>query len=210
MRREPMADDGNAVSIKFKSLIISSLIFGFFLIPTHEFGHVAGYWITGHPAAMSYARDYMLSEVEKPFLGLLGGPLLPLIISAISVGLIYMRVKVSSFYPLAILGSFDRLILYLFGVLPSDEFDLAMKVGWNIHAFKYIFLSAEIFLLALVLLSLVRYKVGIKRSLLVFSIPLVSFVGTAAFGVFVVERFVFPVQYKLQFGLIRIVHSILA
>jgi hypothetical protein len=49
------------MKLDFRKLTITSIIFGFFLIPIHEFGHVLFDWITGHPAAMSYARDYLLT-----------------------------------------------------------------------------------------------------------------------------------------------------
>jgi uncharacterized membrane protein YkgB len=102
--------------------------------------------------------------------------------------------------PIAILGSFDRLVLYLGGSLPSDERDLAQMAGWNISSFKYIFVSVEVILLLLVLLSLFRYKVGFRQSVFVIVIPLVSFIVGASLGVFVIERYVFPVQFRAQFG----------
>ena len=188
------------MKIYFRQLTITSIIFGFLLIPIHESGHVICDWITGHPAAMSYARDYLLSGGTTPFLGLLGGPLLPLILSVVSVVFIYRRTRVSFFYPIAILGSFERLVLYLSGMLPSDEKSLAVMVGWNIYAFKYIFLSIEVSLLLLIIISLIRYKVGFRQAILVFVIPLLSFVVGASLGVFVVERYIFPVQFKIQFG----------
>jgi hypothetical protein len=195
-----MTGQSSPIKIDFKKLTMTSLIFGFFLIPLHEFGHVICDWITGHPASMSYARDYLLSGGETPFLGLLGGPLLPLILSALSVVQIYRKVNVSVFYPVAILGSFDRLVHYISGRLPSDERSLAKIVGWNIYSFKYIFLSLELLLLLLVLLSLIRYKVNFKQAIFVLLIPLLSFAAAASIGIFVVERFVFPGQYKIQFG----------
>jgi len=183
-----------------RKMITSSIVFGFFLIPIHEFGHVICDWITGHPAAMSYARDYLLNGNEKPFLGILGGPLLPIILSIVSVILIYKRKNISLFYPIAVLGTLDRLLLYVFGQLPSDERDLASMAGWNIYSFKYIFLSAEVILLLLILFSLIKYKVSIKQSVFVFIIPIVCFIIGALIGIFVVERFVFPGQFKIQFG----------
>jgi hypothetical protein len=195
-----MNDKSRPVKIDFKKLTIASMIFGFFLIPVHEFGHVICDWITGHPATMSYARDRLLSGGDTPFLGLLGGPLLPLILSAFSVVQIYRKTNLSWFYPAAILGSFERLVLYLKGSLPSDERSLAKIIGWNMYSFKYIFLSLELLLLALVLLSLIRYKVNLKKAALVFLIPLLCFIVGASIGVFIVERFVFSSQFKIQFG----------
>ena len=81
--------------------------------------------------------------------------------SAVSVILIYRGIHLSVSYPLAVLGTFDRLLLYLSGSTPSDERDLAQAIAWPVASFKHIFLGAEILLLALVLLSLIRYKVGI-------------------------------------------------
>ena len=188
------------MKLDFRKLTITSIIFGFFLIPIHEFGHVICDWITGHPAAMSYARDHLLSTGDTPFLGLLGGPLLPLILSAVSVIFIYRQTQISIFYPIAIIGTLDRLVFYLSGMLPSDEKNLADIVGWNIYAFKYIFLSGEILVLLLVLISMIKYKIGVKQIILAFAIPILSFVVGAALGVFVVERYVFPVQFKIQFG----------
>jgi hypothetical protein len=195
-----MTNKNGSIEIDFKKLTITSLIFGFSLIPIHEFGHVICDWIAGHPASMSYARDYLLSGGETPFLGLLGGPLLPLLLSAFSVVQIYRHTNVSVFYPVAILGTLDRFLLYLSGSLPSDERSLARIVGWNRYSFEYIFLSFELLLLALVLFSLIRYKVNLKRAMFVFLIPVVSFVAGASIGVFVVERFVFPDQFRIQFG----------
>jgi hypothetical protein len=190
----------NPTIIDFKKLSLTSLIFGFFLIPIHEFGHVLCDWITGHPAAMSYARDYLLREGNTPFLGLLGGPLLPIIIALFAVTQIHRRVNLSIYYPIAVLGSIDRLILYISGMLPSDERDLAGLAGWDINSFKYIFLSLEMIVLVLIVISLYRWKIGIKRSCLIVVIPLISFIIGALIGVFVIERFVFPQQFAKQFG----------
>jgi len=191
----------NPPKIDFKTLTITSLIAGFLLIPFHEFGHVVCDWATGNPAAMSYARDYLLSGRETPFLGLLGGPLFPLILSTVSVILIYRNINLSVSYPLAVLGTVDRLLLYLFGVTPSDERDLARAMAWPAATFKYIFLGVEIALLILVAWSLIRHKIGPLRSLLIFIIPVLSFVICASLGVFVVDRFLFPEQHKKEFGL---------
>jgi len=198
----PKSADASPRKINFKTLTITSLIGGFFLIPFHELGHVTFDWITGHPAAMSYARDYLLSGGKTPFLGLLGGPLFPIVLSAVFVVLIYRGSHLSLSYPLAILGTCDRLLLYLSGATPSDERELAWAIGWPMTAFKHIFLGAEILLLALVLFSLIRYRVGVKRSILIFVIPLASFIICASFGVFVVDRFLFPEQHKAEFGMI--------
>ncbi|MGA7721210.1 MAG: hypothetical protein WCA84_08525 [Ignavibacteriaceae bacterium] len=186
--------------LNIRQLTITSIIFGFFLLPVHELGHVIGDWVTGHPAGMSYARDYLFTNGDKPFLGILGGPLLPLIISAVAVAFIYNQKLISVFYPVAVIGILDRMVLYISGVIPSDEGSLAAMMGWNIHSFKYMFLSVEIILLLLVIYSLYKYKINFIHALLVFFIPVVSFVVGASVGVFIVERYVFPAQFKIQFG----------
>jgi len=188
------------MKLNFKQFTITSIISGFLLLPFHEFGHVLSDWITGHPAGMSYARDYLFSNGDKPFLGILGGPMLPLIISAVAVFFIYKRKNLSVLYPVAVIGTLDRLVLYIMIGLPSDEADLARMIGWNLYSFKHIFLTVEIILLLLIIFSLFKYKAGFKQSLLVFVIPVISFFAGAALGVFIVERFVFPAQYKIQFG----------
>jgi hypothetical protein len=192
----------SARRISFKTMTVTSLIGGFLLVPLHEFGHVVCDWITGHPGAMSYARDYLLSGEKTPFLGLLGGPLFPLILSTISVICIYQGARLSVFYPLAVLGTLDRLLLYVSRSTPSDERELARAMAWPAASFKHIFLAAEILLLVLILLSLFKYKFSTGYSILVFVVPLSAFVVCASFGVFVVDRFLFPQQHKIEFGLV--------
>jgi len=187
-------------AVRSSRLIVASAIAGFLLIPVHELGHVICDWLTGHPAAMSYARDYLLSGGKTPFLGLLGGPLLPLLIAAVAAVLLFRKRDPSVLYPIAIIGSLDRLVFYLVGILPSDEKDLATILGWNIHSFKYIFLAGELAILLLVAASLVVNKVAPRRIALVVLAPLFGFVLGAAVGVFGVERVLFPAQYALQFG----------
>jgi len=187
--------------VRLTPLIITSLLFGFLLIPLHEFGHVVFHWMTGNPEGMSYARDYLLGNSAHTFLGVLGGPLLPLLVSTIAVVLIYRsRIAPSILYPIAILGTMDRLILYIAFGLPSDEKELADFLHWNARAFEYIILSTEVVLVAFIVYSLVRNKINLKMKILCILIPVISFIVMAAFGVMVVERFVFPMQYHLQFG----------
>jgi hypothetical protein len=186
--------------IDLKKLSITALVFGFFLIPIHELGHVICDWITGHPATMSYARDRLISGGETPFLGLLGGPSLPIIVAATAVVLIYRGKNLSLFYPIAIQASIERLVFYLMGILPSDESDLARMAAWNPYAFRNIFFALEMLLLSLVIISFFKHKLEVKQSVLVVAIALVCYVASAALGVFIVERFVFPEQFKIQFG----------
>lgn len=187
--------------VQLYPMIMTSLLFGFLLIPLHELGHVIFHWLTGNPEGMSYARDYLLGNSTHTFLGVLGGPLLPLLVSMIAVVLIYrFSISLSILYPIAILGAFERLVLYIASGLPSDEKELSDFLHWNRLSFEYIILSAEIVLLAFVIYSMFRYKISLKMKILCILIPIISFVIMAAFGVLVIERFVFPVQYHLQFG----------
>jgi hypothetical protein len=195
-----MNDNNSPAKIDFKKLTITALVFGFFLLPIHELGHVICDWITGHPAAMSYARDRLLSGGKTPFFGLLGGPSLPIIVAAAAVVLIYRGKNLSLFYPVAIQASIERLVLYSTGGIPSDESDLARMAGWNPYAFRNIFLALEVLLLGLVIISFFKRKLGVKQSVVIVVIALVCFVASAALGVFIVERFVFPEQFKIQFG----------
>jgi hypothetical protein len=182
-------------------MIITSLIFGFLLIPLHESGHVICHWITGNPEGMSYARDYLLGNSTHTFLGVLGGPLLPLLVSAIAVFLIYRsNITLSLLYPVAILGAIERLILYIALGLPSDEKELADFMHWSAHTFEYIFLSIELILIGFIVYSFFRNKINLRMKILCILIPIISFVIMAAFGVLVIERYVFPVQFHLQFG----------
>ncbi len=186
--------------VHFYPMIITSLLFGFLLIPLHEFGHVIFHWLTGNPEGMSYARDYLLGNGTHIFLGVLGGPLFPLLVSVIAVVLIYRSsISLSVLYPIAILGAFERLVLYLALGLPSDEKELSDFLHWNRLSFEYVILSSEIVLLAFVIYSMFRYKINLKMKILCILIPIISFVIMAAFGVLVIERFVFPAQYHLQF-----------
>ncbi len=191
----------NQNNVHLYPLIITSLLLGFLLIPLHELGHVILHWLTGNPEGMSYARDYLLGNSKHTFLGVLGGPLLPFLASAIAVVLIYRsKISLSILYPVAILGAIERLILYILLGLPSDEKDLADFLQWNSYTFEYIILSAEIILLGFIIYSLFRNKTNLRMKILCILIPVVSFVIMAAFGVLVIEKFVFPEQFHLQFG----------
>ncbi len=195
-----MSDTNSPTKINFKKLTITSFVFGFFLVPIHEFGHVICDWIAGCPATMSYARDRLLSGGETPFLGLLGGPSLPIIVAAIAVVLIYRGGNLSLLYPVAIQGSIERLSQYVCGILPSDEEDLARLAGWSKYSFRNIFLGFEVLLLTLIIISFFRHKLGAKQSVAVIVIAVICVVVSAAFGICIVERFVFPQQFHIQFG----------
>ena len=195
-----MGDTNGPTKINFKKLTITSFVFGFFLVPVHELGHVICDWITGRPATMSYARDRLLSGGETPFLGLLGGPLLPVTVAALAVVLIYRGRNLSVLYPVAIQASIERLSFYAFGGLPSDEEDLARLAGWGKYSFRNIFLGLEVLLLGLIFISFFKHRLGVKQSVAVFLVALICVVVSAALGICIVERFVFPQQFHIQFG----------
>lgn len=191
----------NPQKIDIYSLTMTSLLFGFFLIPLHELGHVVLHWLTGNPEGMSYARDYLLGNHVHTFLGVLGGPLFPIIVSIIAVVLMYRStLSLSILYPIAVLGAIERLILYVLLGLPSDEKELSEFLSWHRLSFEYIFLFAEIILLGFILSLLFKNKANLKTKILCILIPLISFVIMAAFGVMVIERYIFPEQFHLQFG----------
>jgi hypothetical protein len=195
-----MIGNKDSVGIDFKRFTITSLVFGFLLIPIHELGHVVADWLTGHPAAMSYARDYLLSGGATPFLGLLGGPLLPILVSAVAVVCIYRGINLSSAYPIAFQAAIERLVPYVGGILPSDEKDLAKIAGWNPYSFKHLFLGVEVLLLGLIIASFFKHRLGIRQPILILIVALICLVVSAGFGIMVVERFVFPTQFNIQFG----------
>jgi hypothetical protein len=195
-----MGDTNGPTKINFKKLTVTSLVFGFFLVPIHELGHVICDWIAGRPATMSYARDRLLLGGETPFLGLLGGPLLPIIVAAIAVVLTYRGKNLSVLYPVAIQASIERLFFYVFGGLPSDEEDLARLAGWGKYSFRNIFLGLEVILLGLIIISFFKHRLGVKQSVAVILVALICVVVSAALGICIVERFVFPQQFHIQFG----------
>jgi hypothetical protein len=56
------------------------------------------------------------------------------------------------------------------------------------YSFNHIFLSLELLLLGLIVISFFKHKVGIKQSVLIFAIALTCLVASAAIGILVVER----------------------
>ena len=196
-----MTGGESAGDVHLKTLTVVSIAAGFLIIPFHEFGHMLGFWMTGHAASMSYARAYLPPDELEPFLAVLCGPTLPIIMAVVSIFMVYRKKHLSVFYPLAVIGSFDRLIFYVRRILPSDEYALAGAMGWEAHTFQYIFMSAEMLILALIALSFFRYRIRFKQAALIVLIPIICFfIFGGAFGIFVVERFVFPEQFRIQFG----------
>jgi hypothetical protein len=123
-----------------------------------------------------------------------------MVLAAGSILLIYLKRDPLVFYPIAIIGSIDRLILYLMGTLPSDERNLADMAGWNITSFKWIFLTCEAVLLVAIAISFFKNRVSVRHAAIIVLVSLAGFVAGAAIGIFGVEKYLFPVHYEIQFG----------
>ena len=158
--------------------LVFSAVIGFFSIPIHELGHVLGYRLLGIRATMSYAREILPPGEPQRFLGVAGGPLFTQLLCCAALLLIYRKKWLTLAFPLAVIMSLDRIILYgmawrqllvLHRAPGMDETKMATLVGWN-PFFWYAALT------------------------------LFFFVAMAAFGVFVVERNLFPEQFRIQFG----------
>jgi accessory gene regulator protein AgrB len=74
---------------------------------------------------------------------------------------------------------------------------MAGLLGWN--PFSWYVAFTLFFILAWVLIAL-RLRFGVAKNTLLCVIPAILFVALAAFGVFVVERNLFPEQFRIQFG----------
>jgi hypothetical protein len=183
-----------------------SAIIGFFSIPIHELGHVLGYRLLGIPATMSYAREILPPGQPERFLGVAGGPLFTQLICCAALLLIYCRKWLVVAFPLAVIMSLDRIILYGIDwrrllvqhrVPGMDETKMATLLGLNpffwYAAFTLFFILAWI----LILYSL---RFGVLRNIALCAVPMIFFMAMAAFGVFVVERHLFPEQFRIQFG----------
>jgi hypothetical protein len=183
-----------------------SAIIGFFSIPIHELGHVLGYRLLGIPATMSYAREILPPGQPQRFLGVAGGPLFTQLLCCVGLILIYRKKYLVAAFPLAVIMSLDRIILYGIhwrGLLVQhrapgmDETKMATLLGLN-PLFWYAALTL-FFVLAWVLIFFsLRY--GMLRNIALCAVPVIFFVAMAAFGVFVVERHLFPEQFRIQFG----------
>ncbi|MFZ1083927.1 MAG: hypothetical protein WAN35_03045 [Terracidiphilus sp.] len=187
-------------------LLAISAVIGFFEIPIHELGHVLGYRLLGIPATMSYAREILPPGQAERFLGVSGGPLFTQLICCVALLLIYRGKWLSVAFPLAVIMSLDRVILYgtdwrqllvLHRAPGMDETKMAVLLGWN-PFFWYAALTL-FFILAWILL-LFRLHYGVLRNIALCAIPVIFYVAMAAFGVFVVERNLFPEQFRIQFG----------
>jgi hypothetical protein len=182
-------------------------LIGFLAIPLHELGHVIGYRLVGIPATMSYAREIIPAGQSPRFLGVAGGPLLTQVVCYGALLLIYRRTWLSCAYPLAVVTSLDRAVLYatqwrqllvLHRVSPGmDETRMATLLGVN-RFVAYIVFSLLFIVAWFLLVKSLRY--GRLKSTALCLIPVAMFLAMAAFGVLVVERYAFPDQFHIQFG----------
>ena len=186
--------------------LVFSAVIGFLLLPIHELGHVLAYRMLGVPATMSYAREILPPGEPQRFLGVAGGPLFTQLLCCAALLLIYRKKWLTLAFPLAVIMSLDRIILYgmawrqllvLHRAPGMDETKMATLVGWN-PFFWYAALTL-FFFVAWVLVVL-RLRYGAMRNFLLCAVPVLFFVAMAAFGVFVVERNLFPEQFRIQFG----------
>jgi glucan phosphoethanolaminetransferase (alkaline phosphatase superfamily) len=186
--------------------LFSSATIGFFALPIHELGHILGYRLQGIPATMSYARESLPPGQPQTFLGVAGGPLLTLFLCCVALVLIYRNKWLLTAFPLAVIMSLDRIILYgiawrqllvLHRAPGMDETKMAGLLGWN--PFSWYVAFTLFFILAWVLIAL-RLRFGVAKNTLLCVIPAILFVVLAALGVFVVERNLFPEQFRIQFG----------
>jgi len=155
---------------------------------------------------MSYARELLPAGQPQRLLGVAGGPLFTQLICYSGLLLIYRQKWLPFAFPLVLIMSLDRVILYvmqwrqllvLHRAPGLDETRMATLLGWN-PFFWYAALTL-LFIVAWVLL-LFRLRYGLVRDLLLCAVPVLFFVAMAAFGVFVVERNLFPEQFRIQFG----------
>jgi hypothetical protein len=120
--------------------LFSSATIGFFALPIHELGHILGYRLQGIPATMSYARESLPPGQPQTFLGVAGGPLLTQFLCCVALVLIYRNKWLLTAFPLAVIMSLDRIILYgiawrqllvLHRAPGMDETKMAGLLGWN-------------------------------------------------------------------------------
>jgi hypothetical protein len=188
-------------------VVLWSALVAFLVIPLHEFGHVIGYALVGVPATMSYAREIVPPGAAGKFLGVAGGPLLTQLVCVAALVLVLRGKYLPATYAVAALTSLDRVVLYpmqgrrllvLHRFSPGmDETKMAVLSGLP-SGFWYVAFTIVFVVVWMLLIRSLRY--GALRNWLVCLIPVAMFVPMAAFGVLVVERYLFPMQYHLQFG----------
>lgn len=183
-----------------------SAVVGFFALPIHELGHVFGYRLLGIPATMSYAREMLPPGEPQRFLGVAGGPLFTQLVCSAALVLIHRNKWLTFAFPLAVIMSLDRIVLHgmqwqqllvLRRAPGMDETKMASLLGWN-PLFWYV--AMTLFFLLTWVLILLRLRYGLVKNILLCAVPVLFFVALAAFGVFVVERHLFPEQFRIQFG----------
>lgn len=155
---------------------------------------------------MSYARESLPPGQPQRFLGVAAGPLLTQLLCCVALLLIYRKKWLVATFPLAVIMSLDRIILYgthwrqllvLHRAPGMDETTMAVLLGWN-PFFWYAALT--LFFIVAWVLILLRLRYGVARNILLCAVPAILYVAMAYVGVFVVERNLFPEQFRIQFG----------
>lgn len=187
-------------------LILFSLLWGFLHIPIHEFGHAAGSWITGTPAYFSYAREIIPPGYKQSALSVAGGPLINLIISLIILIHLWRGGDPFIWFTLLFNMTMGRILQYaprfshiMAGNYPGfDETKLGVMMGIE-PLWIYLILTA---LFLLVTLGTVLYlrRFSWKINLILVSTAVVLTAAMTLFGIFIVEKHLFPDQFQIQFG----------
>ena len=147
---------------KYNDLLIIGLIL---IIPAiHEFGHFLGYVIDGVEVTFTYA--FTFSE-RQTMLGVLGGPLINIIISILAIALIYIDNKHKGLWGIiglvSIVSRFvNCFIVFLIGIVynisileNNDEGQLSTFIGTN-TIFQYVLSIGIYTILMLIIIRLIK------------------------------------------------------
>ena len=169
-----------------KSIEISIIIFVLLMPILHEFGHFLGYAIDGVSATISYG---FVTVDKLTISGVIGGPMFNILLSIISLTLIYIDSKRKNFWGIiGLVSVISRVlcsgIIFLIGILfnpvvlpNNDEGQLAVLMGNSIQ-FQYIFfILIYIILTILIIKSIQDSKVAKKLSIRIigYNIMLISY-----------------------------------
>lgn len=191
--------------------IVVSLLIAFISIPVHELGHVIGNFLTGIPAGMSYAREYTLNGQAESLSGILGGPVLTVVLSYIGVFLVFKRKYLMFAFPFTIIMCLDRIYVYLWcfstvdierfreinGLFGMDERSAAERLNINLQTF---FLLIQLLELVVLIIIIYHLNYGLKKNLLIALTPVISTCIMRYVGINFIERNLFSEQFKLQFS----------
>ncbi len=200
--------------LKNKRLIlyiaVSSLI-GFISIPIHEFGHVIGNFVTNIPTGMSYAREYTLNGQAESISGILGGPVLTVVLSYIGLLMIYRKRYLVFAYPFTIIMCVDRIYVYLWcfstmdikrylelgGLFGMDERGAAERLNIDPYTF---FMLIQILELVVLIFIIYHLRFVLKKNLSIVLIPVIFTCIMRYIGINFIERNLFWEQYNHQFS----------